>query len=58
MTAEIAMPATLPAPTVILIHEWWGLNDYARNRARLLAKEGYVALAVKRGAAWAGSRRA
>ncbi|MCC4307326.1 dienelactone hydrolase family protein [Alcanivorax marinus] len=31
---------------VIVVHEWWGLNDYARNRARLLAKEGYVALAV------------
>lgn len=31
---------------VIVVHEWWGLNDYARNRARLLAEEGYVALAV------------
>ncbi|GAA5125707.1 dienelactone hydrolase family protein [Alloalcanivorax gelatiniphagus] len=31
---------------VIVVHEWWGLNDYARNRARLLASEGYVALAV------------
>ena len=27
----------------IVVHEWWGLNDYARNRARLLAEEGYVA---------------
>lgn len=31
---------------VIVVHEWWGLNDYARNRARLLATEGYVALAL------------
>ena len=31
---------------VIVVHEWWGMNDYARNRARLLANEGYVALAV------------
>lgn len=31
---------------VIVVHEWWGLNDYARNRARLLAQEGYVALAL------------
>ncbi len=31
---------------VIVIHEWWGLNDYARNRARQLAEEGYAAIAV------------
>lgn len=31
---------------VIVVHEWWGLNQYVRDRARLLAKEGYVALAV------------
>ena len=35
-----------PAPGVIVVHEWWGLNDYARNRARQLAKEGYTAIAV------------
>ncbi len=35
-----------PSAGVIVIHEWWGLNDYARNRARLLATEGHVALAV------------
>jgi len=33
-------------PGVIVVHEWWGLNDYARRRADMLAKEGYVALAV------------
>ncbi len=46
MVAEIAMPATLPAPTVILIHEWWGLNDQIRAVAAEYAKQGYIALAV------------
>ena len=31
---------------VIVVHEWWGLNDYARGRARQLAEEGYTAIAV------------
>ena len=35
-----------PSAGVIVVHEWWGLNDYARDRARMLAKEGFVALAV------------
>ena len=35
-----------PGPGVIVIHEWWGLNDYARDRARMLAKEGFTAIAV------------
>lgn len=33
-------------PGVLVVHEWWGLNDYAKNRARMLAEAGYVALAV------------
>lgn len=33
-------------PGVLIVHEWWGLNEYAKQRARELAKEGYVALAV------------
>jgi dienelactone hydrolase len=33
-------------PGVIVVHEWWGLNDYAKQRARMLAEAGYVALAV------------
>lgn len=33
-------------PGILVVHEWWGLNDYARRRARMLAKLGYVALAV------------
>ena len=33
-------------PGVLVVHEWWGLNDHARNRARMLAEEGYTALAL------------
>jgi dienelactone hydrolase len=33
-------------PGVLVVHEWWGLNDYARMRARMLAKLGYAALAL------------
>jgi len=33
-------------PGVLLIHEWWGLNDYARERAHMLAELGYVAFAA------------
>lgn len=33
-------------PGVLVIHEWWGHNDYARKRARMLAELGYTALAV------------
>lgn len=33
-------------PGVIVVHEWWGLNDHARNSATKLAEQGYVALAV------------
>ena len=33
-------------PAIILIHEWWGLNDEIRDKARKYAKDGYIALAV------------
>lgn len=33
-------------PGVLVVHEWWGHNDYARMRARMLADLGYIALAV------------
>jgi dienelactone hydrolase len=33
-------------PGVLVIHEWWGLNDYAREQARRLAEAGYVAFAA------------
>jgi dienelactone hydrolase len=33
-------------PGVLVIHEWWGLNDYAKRRAHMLAELGYVAFAA------------
>jgi len=33
-------------PGILVVHEWWGHNEYARERARKLARLGYVALAV------------
>jgi len=33
-------------PAVLVVHEWWGLNDYTKRRARMLAEMGYIAMAV------------
>ena len=33
-------------PGVLVVHEWWGLNDYARQRAEQLAGLGFVAFAL------------
>jgi dienelactone hydrolase len=33
-------------PGVLVVHEWWGLNEYIRRRARMLAELGFTALAV------------
>lgn len=33
-------------PAVLVVHEWWGHNEYARKRADMLAEMGYIALAV------------
>lgn len=35
-----------PAPAIIVIHEWWGLNDWVKDQAAKLAGQGYAALAV------------
>lgn len=45
---HLALPAAGPmkAPAVVIIHEWWGLNDHIRGQANELAKNGYVVLAV------------
>lgn len=37
---------TAPRPGILVVHEWWGLNDYPKRRARELAELGYEALAV------------
>jgi dienelactone hydrolase len=33
-------------PGVLVVHEWWGLNDYVKGRAEQLARLGYVAFAL------------
>ena len=33
-------------PGVLVFPEWWGLNDYAKTRAKQLAEMGYVAFAA------------
>ncbi len=33
-------------PGILVVHEWWGLNDYVVKRAHMLAELGYVALAI------------
>ncbi len=46
VTAALGVPAALPAPAVMLIHEWWGLNDQIKSVASALADTGYLALAI------------
>lgn len=33
-------------PAIIVVHEWWGLNDWVKEQAQKLAEQGYVALAI------------
>jgi len=33
-------------PGVLIVHEWWGHNDYVRDRAKMLAEMGYTAFAL------------
>jgi carboxymethylenebutenolidase len=35
-----------PHPALVVIHEWWGLNDWVKEQAQKFAEAGYVALAV------------
>ena len=43
--AFVAWPAGKnPAPAIIVVHEWWGLNEQMRSLARRLAQEGYVTI--------------
>ena len=46
VAASLAVPATTPAPAVLLVHEWWGLNDQIKSVAVDLAAQGYLALAI------------
>lgn len=56
-------------PGILVVHEWWGLNDYVRQRTRDLAEMGYIAFAAdvygegkatddpEQAGAWAGAVR-
>ena len=48
LTGFIAYDATQtePRPGVLVVHEWWGHNDYVRERAKMLAELGYTAMAI------------
>lgn len=35
-----------PFPAIVVIHEWWGLSDWVKRNAQVLASQGYAALAV------------
>jgi carboxymethylenebutenolidase len=35
-----------PFPGIVVIHEWWGLNDWVKEQASKLSDQGYVALAI------------
>jgi len=46
MVGFLARPKdAVPKPAVVVIHEWWGLNDHIKDLAKRFAREGYVALA-------------
>ena len=42
----LAMPAKTPAPAILLIHEWWGLNRQMRATAVDYSRKGYIVLAA------------
>lgn len=46
--AYLVLPSGVsgPMPGIVVIHEWWGLNDHIRSWAQRLAAEGYAAIAV------------
>ena len=44
-TAHVALPETDTAAAVLLIHEWWGINDHMRDIAGRFANEGYLCIA-------------
>ena len=46
VSGSLALPAKAPAAAVLLIHEWWGLNDQIKSVAAEFARLGYVALAL------------
>ncbi len=43
---HLAIPEGEAKGAVLVVHEWWGMNDYAKRRANMLAEMGYVAFAI------------
>ena len=39
-------PGKGPHPAIVVVHEWWGLNDWVKEQAQKFAAQGYVTLAV------------
>lgn len=46
VSAHVARPEGQPTAVMILIHEWWGLNDQIRAMASEFARLGYLSIAV------------
>jgi len=47
VTSYLALPSGGGKhPAIVVIHEWWGLNDWVKEQAQKFAEQGYVALAV------------
>jgi len=46
--AYLSLPedASTPLPGIVVVHEWWGLNDHIRHWSDRLAEDGYAAIAV------------
>ena len=47
VTGYLALPDSPgPHPAIVVVHEWWGLNDWVKEQAQRFANQGYAALAV------------
>ncbi len=45
-SGELFAPKTPSAPALVLVHEWWGLNDDVRRMAGRFAEQGFLTLAI------------
>lgn len=46
VSALLGLPRRRPAPGVMLVHEWWGVNERIKAVTRDLVEEGFAALAI------------